>query len=930
MSIARILAALPLVLLAACGGGGGGSTGTGSGSTAVGAPSVSTILSTAVFSAVERNPATVDLTFRTTNFQGATEYYLVLEGGQDLLSNFDAAGEFSDTESVSFTLRDDLSVGVHTAAVKLHVCEDTNCKAEVQGSPLALTLTATVTPNIGVPAQVTLARTGAEAAPSQDVAVTIPAAAGAVSLLVESADQGLDLSLAGSVLHVATTQRPAGTYTATGRLQSASNTQYSADFSVSYTVSPPAGGEHGMSITPTRLVYSLSQGQVQTQQLVVTPPTWSSDYTPLSLASDCDAMYTLRDLGNFTYELKANAVGVAVGGGHTCTLSATAGLYAGVSASAWGSVGLAFAIASQPVFSIDRNTSAASLSQSTAIQMADGSAVGWTASTSSPWLVLTRASGTTGTDALGVGLDTTHLADYMPGDTADVLVSVGRADVPPQHLSVGLVFQGPYITHAWPGAIVSSGGPTRIYANGQFDYDAATNGSIQVSGARLVSAQQTSDSYFLGNVSVMALTIDQIVPGQPVTVSAVSPYLTTQATLQAIGTPSYAAGFAALPYGLRKPPSFSPLNGALYLAGQDTVWRFATDGSAWSLASRADAGVIDVDPRPDEAHLLAVHAGSIEMLDPTSLQPIWSGVPLHDVFGSYQVVGGADADSKSVTHTLDGNAWVTWGAPALPGTPTSSGVGLLSLGFLDTTVPGSAGVNTARGVTTPSASDGSVGEPWLMSDGVHRNALVSNALAQSVTWLRGDVIDRSVLALSGFQMTSAPAAIDAANSHILRKDGSLYGTCVGSFMPWNLTGALPAGQTDGGWGLTPDGRYALLYTYTLAGTGDAATASNPVLHVLDIDTTMCGGVAVPQEVASVPLAGVPGCGSPRASGETCAHTAHITVDPQQAVAFVSGPRGVAAVPLPSSVRQTLGAGRARAKAVVVPHELKAQARSAPH
>ena len=913
MRFANGLAGLSLVALAACSNGGADG------------PSASLAGSTVTIASVQNNAGTGHITVRLSHFKSGSPYYFELEGGRTVLSDFSPASEFSDTEDITVTSRSDLPAGVHSEATKLHVCVDENCKQEVGGSPMALTLEAAVSPNIAVNSDIELTRTGADAAPAQDVPVSIPAAAGPVSLVHVNDAQGVTMTLDGSVLHVVTSDMPSGTYTSTGHLQAA-NPLYSADFSVNYVVLPPAGGEHGMSISVQNIAFALSQGEVQTRQVVVTPPTWTTAYTPLSLGSDCDSLYSLRDLGNFTYELTANAVGVSVSTQHACTLSASAGSV-GVSTSVQATVGLAFAVVNPPVFSIARDTTTASLAQSSAVQMTDGSAVAWTATTTAPWLVLARAAGTTGVDALSARLDTTHLADYLPGATADVVVSVARADVPPQHIAVGLVFQGPYLRHAWPGGIVGSGTNVRIYLDGLFDFDAATNGSIQVTGARLLNAQQVHDSYFAGNVATMQLIVDQYVPGQPVTVQVTSPALTTQATLQAIGNPVYGAGFAALPYGLRKPPSFSPLNGSLYLAGQDTVWRFTANGASWSLASQSDPGVIDVDPRPDEAHVLAVSAHAIAMLDPLTLLPVWSGAPTDDGFGDvYQVVGAGDPDSKSITHTSDGDAWVTWGEPGAQATPFSSGVGLLSLGFVDGVAPAHAGVNETRGLITPRTSSGAAGEPWLVADGAHKSALVASLLGPDPTWLRGDSMDRQALGLSsGFSMAAAPAAIDSEQSQMLRKDGWLFGRCVGIFMPWNLNGAVPAGQTVGAWGLTPDGKYALLYTYTLTGTGDAATASQPTLHVLHIDTTACGGSIPPVEVSTLALSGVPGCGSPRASGETCAHEAHVTVDAQQAVAFVSGPRGVAAVPLPSSMMAIQRTGGGRAKATAAPPAFKGRA-----
>lgn len=902
MQIRIGLAGLLIAALAACGGGGGSDD----------APTVGMQSPSISATAVQRNPATAEITVSTRHFGEGQAIYFELVGGRALLSDFEAGGDFGDVAHMSVTLRNDLPVGTQTQALTLHACGDAACKTEFRGSPMSLTLTATVTPNIDVAAVTSLQRTGADPAPTADVPVTVPAAAGDIFFSPGDTDPGVTLSFSNNVVHVATTQRRAGTYSASARL-SGSNPAYFADMSVQYTVNPPAGGEHDMSVDVQNIGFSLNQGDVQARRIVVTPPTWASDYSPLALSPQCDSVYSLADLGNDTYELTASAVGQDVRLADVCTLGASAG---GEGVQVWANtqIGQAFGVTAPQPFTIARDTPASALQQTVAVTMTDGSAATWSASTSSPWLRLARTHGTTGVDGLGLALDTSHLGAWLPGDTAHVQVSVDRPNVPAQDVAIGLGFAASWMNDAWAGTF--TGGAGRLYVAGQFEPDIATNHEVSVSGARMTALHTATDPFFVGNVQVLQIDVDQVVDGQPITVALTTPWLATQASVPVSMDRGYAAGFAPLPFGARKPPSFSAANGALYFAGQDTVWRYASTGSGWALSSAALPGVIDVDPRPDESHLLAVSETSVAMLDSVTLQATWSGAPVSDYFGSpAAIVGGADVDSKSVLHTTDGNAWVTYAMPSAAAM-ASTGVGQLTLGLFDATAPTGAHINQSRGqISFAATSSGAPAAPWMIASADRQAVLATSANASDATALMGETLRKldvdqpfgpgapvAPFGEASFAWPTAPAAVSAYGYPALRTDGELWYSMSGYMHSADLRSLVPSGQTAGGWGLTRDGALVLLYTYQITGSGSAATASQPTLHVFQLKAPGSALPTVPPtEIATIALAGLPGCGSPLASGETCQHTAHVLVDPASTVVFVAGPRGVAAVPLPPSV-----------------------------
>ena len=876
MKIRGWASALLLALVSACGGG---------------VPAVTSVSlvshGTITMSALERHSTTADVAVHVVH-QTPAGFYIQLEGGTALVSGLDGGSNDGSTLHLGLTLRDDLPAGTRDASARLHVCQDEDCKQEIAGSPMTLNLRAVVAPNIEVSPLVELSRTGREAAPTTLIPVSVPPEAGTLSLSSSShAGDGPELTLVDGAIHVTTVQSRAGTYEAYGHL-SGSNPLYDAVVEVRYTVNPPPGGEQPLSVSENNVSFALHEGEVQTHRLVVTRPTWTTDFTPLAMEPACDPMYSLRDLGDDVYELQASAVGRPDGPQPSCTVvTRSQGFVAWTTSSAY--VNQAFTMAAPQFFQFPPDASAAAFTQTLPIAMADGSAVTWTATSNLPWLKVAQAHGTTGVDPVVISVDRSQMAHYNL-DPAHLVVSVARADVPAQDYSVASSLQSNYVRDAWPGVITGSSG--RIYLSGWFDqFSWQTDGAVQASGARITGRRLVTDGFFLGNVSTMQLDVDQIVPGQPITVTVTSPIVTTQATVATAAAPTYAAGFAALPYGLRKPPSFSARNASLYFAGGDTIWRYAASPGQWTLSSVSAPGVIDVDPRPDEAHVLSVSASELVQRDPFTLAPVWR-VPLGS-FSPYatNTIGGAQQpDSKSLVHTSDGDAWVVYDlAPIDPF--YASGVGLLQLGLAEDLVPYLPFVNTSRGVHTTVDAQGNAMTPWLAGSAGHRSAFGTSANAPGGTALKGDSADR--FDIPDFPSTVPPAAIDDGGDVVLRSDGRLRAYAFQQDLSVNV----PAGQLAGGWGLTGDGRFALLYTYAMSGSGDTAVASQPMLHVLDLGTSVGRGPVV--EIAALPLSAVPGCGSPRASGERCEHTAHVLADAAGTVAFVVGPRGVAAVPLPA-------------------------------
>jgi hypothetical protein len=551
-------------------------------------------------------------------------------------------------------------------------------------------------------------------------------------------------------------------------------------------------------------------------------------------------------------------------------------------------VGLAFNVSAMRGVFIDANSVSSDLARSASVQMADGSAVAWTASSNVPWLHLLRSSGTTGQDSLDMEVDAAQLEALAPSSSAALTVSVARAGIPSQTIPFDVAVSAPVFKHAWPGALPGSAG--RIYVDGVLDPSILTSGALKVSGATLKSARLVQDNYYIGNQYVLQLDVDGAIPGQNVEVGVQNSLFTSTRSIVVKADGAYPAGFVATEYLAPKPPSFSALHDAVYFAAPGRLMRIGYASGAWTLGSVALSGLIDADPRPDESRVTAISGSAMYQLDPDSLATVATQLiaPL-DVNGiGYVFDGLGETLSRSIFHTTDGQTLVraTQYAAGVPNTSAFQtfhegdtsrfpfGKGTWSSYPAQLQVVGSAGRGAVM-ATRPLYGSGF--RAWIASGDAltMRDAILDPASSRNVVGLSDD------------------SHLTITDDGVMRYEG-VFGN--------DLTRALPADHQAGGFGLTGDGRFALMYSFRLNGSGDTATATEPTLTLFDLRGLDLPAANVPPVVATVVLSGTPGCGSPRGAGEVCKHWAHVLVDPLARNAFVVGPRGVAIAELPTAMK----------------------------
>jgi hypothetical protein len=894
--VAYALALLCVAVLSACGGGGGDTAGT-AGSSNTGSSDLGRF--NAVFTqspveaeGIEGTPEAVTLSARL-GYNGNSNLYLGVEADRGVV--LDVQGQVvGDTLNLTVTLRGDLAAGDHPTELLLHACVDNACSKEPSGSPVRVPIGYRVKPNLQVQQQVVLSRTGNDPSPSAALPVSIPAEAGPVIMQASnSRPDAIGLSFDGSVLQVQTQQVPTGSYAATVTLQSTTDRRYSRTVSIEYTVTAPAGGEQPLSIADGYRTVYLQQGGQSVQRLKVTRPTWTTAWDAPHV-SDENNMLTLTDLGNDQYDATINTAGLALGQ-YSASVRFSAGPTGGTtyaSFTVW--VSAAFYLDGPTIHTLSTTSTTADLSWSNPVVMFDGSSAHWTAVSKTPLLHVLRSSGQTGLDALEISLDPAALTQADWGLALPVELSVDRPGTLPQTFQISVWNYIPALQHISPATLVGSSG--RIYIRGairQYDTNLLQANGLRVNGATLNNAQMISDRRFVGDLSVLALDLTGATPGQPVAISVDNAVLPTQLQMQVQSPLRATAAYQALAYGSYRPGQFAQGLGALYFAGPDMVYRWAYHGSGWALSQSAVPGVIDVAPDPDDSALYAVDPSHLIALDPVTFAQRSVGTMRPGALPPDGFDSGAVSGMRAFMFSADGRAlgsiwntqypnghgvgWVCSGegtrlVPALTASP-----GLCDPGYRARSIAGSTGAGLVR------SANGHV------VIGVDPDGARSIYRAAERTWVDAPKLPTGLLL----------AAVSDGGSRVVRSDGMLMDgtdTQLG-----NLGSAVPFSHVPGGYGLTSDGRFGIVYAYRISGEGSSQRATDATLWVLDLSNAAVAGVAAADVVATLSMPNAVGCTEALVAGETCQHTASISMAPGNGTAFVLGQRGVAAMPLPESV-----------------------------
>ncbi|MEY2689965.1 MAG: hypothetical protein RL375_4165, partial [Pseudomonadota bacterium] len=354
-----------------------------------------------------------------------------------------------------------------------------------------------------------------------------------------------------------------------------------------------------------------------------------------------------------------------------------------------------------------------------------------------------------------------------------------------------------------------------------------------------------------------------------------------------------------LPPATYRPASFAPGLGAFYFSGPGKVFRWSLSGDGAALTQADVSGVLGIALRPDEQRLHATSGATVLALNPSDLALLATSPPLGDIFGqrsdpAWQFDGSGTAFLPSLVYASDGRALASVSIGSAPElsmrspywitTPTPTrAVGDLT----DAPMLGDPGAN-------PLATHGSLaGSSLVASPSLHAVAAsnpdgnVALYLSNHSGWTAGPNIG----------IGNAIVAITDDGQTLVTRNGSVFstGSSVG-----NLNALLPQSEFAGGFGVTQDGRHALVYSYQI--NAAQGPANNALLRVVDLDQALLTSFSSTSVVSTIALDAPVGCTTlPLASGESCQHSASISLAPGSSSAFILGPRAVVAVALPASI-----------------------------
>jgi len=332
------------------------------------------------------------------------------------------------------------------------------------------------------------------------------------------------------------------------------------------------------------------------------------------------------------------------------------------------------------VLSVGGDTTAADLSGSVPIAVSGGPAIGWSASSSAPWLVLASSSGQTG-GALNYSIDPTALASLPDGQVSSAqvtLVPTSGGSSAAVSFAVNLDKNLPQITSLAP-YVQLTGQTARVILRGSgFSTVASLTSALSIQGATVNSLTLVNDTEVVAQFAPLSAGT------HTVSVSNALGESTASATVLAMDAPVYA--YAAIPtQGSLRSLAYDPERGSLYAANTTAqeFMSFHYSGGSWTVTSVPATGAYDVGLSLDGRSLLAASGtatgsgSTLQRLDPGTLAPIDSTT----LPGGW--VPGFDTLGFGIPTTNDARTWLPTGnlsyvtpqsLTPIPFTPPSSSV----------------------------------------------------------------------------------------------------------------------------------------------------------------------------------------------------------------------------------------------------------------
>ncbi len=483
--------ALLAVLLTSCGGGGGGGGSDGGGGGSVRFTPNRTTIAFDFMEGGARPEAQEVIVTATGNLPNTLYIGAVAEGqGIDpaitiLISG--TTGTFQILPNMA------LPEGTYTGRVQLLGCSDAACSNQIGNSPVTVNYTTRVHPRLRVaPTAINLSAESGSSA-TADIAVTLPwQSTTHEARVVFGADQWLSVSSPNATTaRVTARSMPSGVRE--GQITVNAGTQ-TVTIPVTYTVTPPPGGEFDLRTDPVSLTFAATEATAPPSQTIrVLGPTWSPDlptqtwttYTWIGREENWLTVTTTTD----GYEIAASAANLSAG---TYTAVIRVESTDLTTPSTAFTVPVSFTVGGGLIrpadvdVTIDANTdvTSAALRGSAAIELVEGPAVAWSATSDRNWLSITTPNGTTG-DTLEYVINPDELDFYYPYDADDTATITVASAYPlnPVSFEVRMHKRLAYIEQIMPSFRIAGRASRHIIRGRNFIADRDWSQYLEIMGA---------------------------------------------------------------------------------------------------------------------------------------------------------------------------------------------------------------------------------------------------------------------------------------------------------------------------------------------------------------------------------------------------------------------------------------------------------------
>jgi hypothetical protein len=868
------LAGFTMLALAACGGGGGGSSTPGGGGLRFSADK--SALTFDVNPGLPTPSQTVTITASGT-YTG-TIYVMATTTGQGLAASIPITIS-GQTATAVVSADETLAAGTYTGKLNLMACSDAACNSQIGNSPLVLSYTVNVHPPLQVTPTSIVASTTSGTGVTQAVTIQLPGGTSSSSATVTAGSAFVTITNAtatGFTVNLASL--PSGTYTGSITVVAGNS---SASVPISYTVSPPSGGDVPLSATPSSLTLNTVENGTTSTLLSITPPSWNPQVTatveyPAGTASGWLTPASVS--GGF--QVNANAVGL-LAGSYTATVRVH-GAYPAtdVLVPVALTVGPGLVRPADLVVTVIAETTAANLVGSVPVTLAAGPAVNWTATTNAPWLAFTKGTGTTG-QSLTYQIDGVKLAALANAAQypATITLTPASATMTPISFLLTVSKQLPEITSLAPYTQVA-GQDARVVLRGiGFTGIANPAGRLLIQGAAPASVTVVNDTEMVANFSALSTG------SHVVSISNALGFTTSTRSVTAVAPVAHS--YAATPTGANiRTLVYDAEREAVFASNSDanTIMRFIPGSSGtWNATSVVYPSVGEIGLSIDGTRLIAMstlstNPGTISTLDPSTLATVQSVTQSRSIGPDFSQLG------FGLATTNDGRTWLDLESA----TPPFSDLAYTTLNSL-----------TANVVSLPTLATNFYDGPWFAHsrDGERLLIVQSAAITPQPPMLYLDAADGVV--------HQNPAGLTFSYRFSLSDKGdrvAFDATTVrdGSF---NLIGQLVIPPADGYLAIdalvSPDGTriYALSYP-------NSAPAGTPPPRIYVFDATVAQaslpviGYFAISDYPSCPVVGIqPNCTNYN-------HASAISIDGQ--TLYYAGQQNFLVVPTNTPLAVALG------------------------